>query len=123
MEGPNFSRTRWRSSPRVGLFAIGSPEELIDRHANYLCVTLKAADVSVHGIMRGMGIEPVHDDSGGITIHIEHTSDVQAILTAIAAASTPLPGLDVRKPSLEEVFLALTGRNRRARSAMVGVST
>ncbi len=68
-------------------------------------------------------IEPVHDDSGGITIHVKHTSDVQAILTAIAAASTPLPGLDVRKPSLEQVFLALTGETQGSESAIAGVAT
>lgn len=105
------------------IVALGSPEELIDRHANYLCVTLKAADGSVLEIMTGMGLQPVHDDSGGITIHVKHTADVQAILSAIAGANTPLPGLDVRKPSLEEVFLALTGEEQGAESAMAGVST
>jgi ABC-2 type transport system ATP-binding protein len=87
---------------------LGSPNELIDRHANYLCLTLKAADASVLATVKRMGFEPMRNDAGAITLHVQHTTDVQEILGAITLAGTPLPGLEVRRPSLEEVFLELT---------------
>jgi ABC-2 type transport system ATP-binding protein len=40
---------------------------------------------------------------------VEHTDEVQKILSAIKDAGALYLGLDVRKPNLEEVFLKLTG--------------
>ena len=39
---------------------------------------------------------------------IKNTDDVRAILDEIQRAGLALPGLDVRKPNLEAVFLKLT---------------
>ena len=47
--------------------------------------------------------------SQNIKIRVEHTEDVQQILSAIKDAGASFLSLDVRKPNLEEVFLKLTG--------------
>jgi len=64
-------------------------------------------------IVRKMGFEPVHDNHKNIKVRVEHVDNVQQILNAIKDAGTSLLSLDVRKPSLEEVFLKLTGEPLR----------
>ena len=56
-----------------------------------------------------MGFEPVLNDHKEVTTRVEHTDDVQKILSAIKDAGALYLGLDVGKPNLEEVFLKLTG--------------
>jgi len=88
--------------------AMGSPSELIENNTNYLILTLQSVDEKVIEIIRKMDFEPVLNDHN-IKTRVEHTDDVQKILSAIKDAGAFYLGLDVRKPNLEEVFLKLTG--------------
>ena len=92
------------------IIAMGSPEEIIQTNAKYLVLTLKSADERALEIVRTMGFEPVQDDHRNITVNVEHSSDVQRILNALTDAEASFLTLDVRNPSLEAVFLELTGR-------------
>jgi ABC-2 type transport system ATP-binding protein len=91
------------------IIAMGSPPALIENNTNYLVLTLQSADEKVFEIIRKMGFEPVLNNHREIKIRVEHTDDVQKILSAIKDAGAFYLGLDVRKPNLEEVFLKLTG--------------
>jgi len=91
------------------IIATGSPNELIEASENDMRLTLKAVNESHVELIRTMHFEPVHDDENNITVRVRDTGDVHAILNALHDAGTALPGMDVRKPNLEEVFLALTG--------------
>jgi ABC-2 type transport system ATP-binding protein len=102
---------------RGQIIAMGSPEEIIQGNAKYLVLTLKSADERAFEIARTMGFEPVQDDHSNITINVEHSSDVRKILNALTDAEASFLTLDVRKPSLEAVFLQLTGEALRDRSA------
>jgi ABC-2 type transport system ATP-binding protein len=95
------------------IIAMGSPDALIERTANYLVLTLQAVDEKAFEIVRTMGFEPIHDNHRNIKVRLEHTDDVQKILTTIKDAGMSLLSLDVRKPNLEEVFLKLTGEALR----------
>jgi len=95
------------------IVAMGSPDELIERNANYLILTLKTVDEKPLEIVRTMGFEPLHDNHRNITVKVEHADDVRKILNAITEAGASSLGLDVRKPNLEEVFLTLTGEALR----------
>lgn len=95
------------------LVAIGAPGELIERNADYMCLTLKSADAKALETIRTLHFEPLQDSSGTIKVRVKHPDDVQEILSAIKLAGLPLSGLDVRKPNLEEVFLGLTGEELR----------
>lgn len=95
------------------VIAMGSPLELIENNANYLVLTLQAADEKAFEIVQKMGFEPVPDNHKDIKVRVEHTDDVQKILNAIRDAGALYLGLDVRKPNLEEVFLKLTGEALR----------
>jgi len=91
------------------IIAMGSPGELIENSTNYLAITLQSVDEKAFEIVRKMGFEPVLDNHKDIKVRVEHTEDVQKILSAIKDAGALYLGLDVRKPNLEEVFLKLTG--------------
>jgi ABC-2 type transport system ATP-binding protein len=95
------------------IIAMGSPDELTARNANYLVLTLKAIDGALVEIIQKMGFEPVHDRHKNITVRIDHTDDIQKMLTAMKDAGASPLSLDVRKPNLEAVFLKLTGQALR----------
>jgi ABC-2 type transport system ATP-binding protein len=97
--------------------AMGSPEELIQGNAKCLVLTLKSADERALEIVRAVGFEPVQDDHKNITVNVEHPSDVRKILNALTDAEASFLTLDLRKPSLEAVFLELTGEALRQGSA------
>ena len=70
---------------------------------------MQSVDEKVFEIIRKMGFEPVLTNHKEIKTRVEHTDDVQKILSAIKDAGALYLGLDVGKPNLEEVFLKLTG--------------
>ncbi len=90
------------------IIATGSPDQIIERTANYTGVTLKAPAPGVFEALAQGGFKPKQAD-GNITLEITSPDAVYEILAAIKARNLPLPVLDVRKPNLEEVFLTLTG--------------
>jgi ABC-2 type transport system ATP-binding protein len=95
------------------IVAMGSPDELIERNANYLALTLKTVEGASLEIIRRMGLEPICDDHKNIKVRVEHADDIQKILNAMKDAGTSLLSVDVRKPNLEAVFLKLTGEALR----------
>jgi ABC-2 type transport system ATP-binding protein len=96
------------------IVAMGSPDELIERNANYLVLTLKSVDENAREIVQKMGFAQVqHENHKNIKVRVEHTGDVQKILNATTDAGVSLLSLDVRKPNLEEVFMKLTGEALR----------
>jgi ABC-2 type transport system ATP-binding protein len=102
------------------LTAIGSPDDLIERNANYLCLTLKTTDAAVMGTISQMGFEPFRDDRDNVKVRVKGADDVGQILDAIRNAGMQLSGLDVRKPNLEEVFLTITNKGLREHARAAG---
>jgi len=95
------------------IIAMGSPNELIDRNANYLILTLKTTDDRLFALLQRMDFEPAHDSHRNITVRVKGPDDIQTILAAMKEAGASPLGLDVRKPNLEAVFLKLTGEALR----------
>jgi len=95
------------------IIAMGSPDQLIERNANYLVLTLKTIGGAPFEIIKRMGFEPVHDNHRNIKVRVEHTDDLQKILNAMKDAGASPLSVDVRKPNLESVFLKLTGEALR----------
>jgi len=76
-------------------------------------LTLKSVDENALETIKRMGFEATQNSHYHIKVRVKNTDDVQKILSAIQRANVPLPGMDVRKPNLEEVFLSLTGEEFR----------
>ena len=90
------------------IVAMAPPHDLIECNANYMNVTLKNVDAKAFEMIRGMRFDPVQDGRN-IRFHVKHADDVCQLLTTVRGAGLSIPGLDVRKPNLEEVYLQLTG--------------
>jgi ABC-2 type transport system ATP-binding protein len=59
--------------------------------------------------------EPVlTPERGRITAPLDRADDAADVLVALRAAEIPLASVSVQKPSLDEVFLALTGRDTQS---------
>jgi len=91
------------------IIAMGSPAGLIENNTKYLILTLQSVDENVFEIIRSMGFKPEIDNHRDIKTRVEHTDDVQKILSALKGSGALYRGLEVGKPNLEEVFLKLTG--------------
>ncbi|NVN91337.1 MAG: ABC transporter ATP-binding protein [Desulfuromonadales bacterium] len=91
------------------IIAMGSPAGLIKNNTKYLVLTLQSVDENVVEIIRSMGFKPVIDNHRDIKTRVEHTDDVQKILSALKESGALYRGLEVGIPNLEEVFLKLTG--------------
>lgn len=93
---------------RGRLVALGSPAELIDRHAHHLNVTLLEAGTRVVERVRALHAGATVDRRGNVELRVRGTEDVGRLLEAIRIEGESLPGLDVRRPNLEEVFVRIT---------------
>jgi ABC-2 type transport system ATP-binding protein len=94
------------------IVAIDTPARLTQGHAEQMRVTLQSVDAAALDLVRRMGFVPTRTDDGNVCVPVGGPADVRAILDAVQQAGLALPGLDVRKPNLEEVFLKLTGAPR-----------
>jgi len=94
---------------RGKIIAIDSPARLTSNHAAQARLTLESMDAAALGLLQKMGFTPARTDDGNICVPVGSADDVRGILEEIQRAGLAVPGLDVRKPNLEEVFLKLTG--------------
>jgi ABC-2 type transport system ATP-binding protein len=94
---------------RGRIVAIGSPDELIEKNAEHLALTLKSADHAPLALIQSLGFVPEKTPDQNIRVPVKDARDVRVILEAIEKAGHDTQRIDVRKPSLEEVFLKLTG--------------
>jgi ABC-2 type transport system ATP-binding protein len=90
------------------IVATDSPARLTEKHANQMRLTLESRDAAAPALIRKMGFDPTRMSDESICVPVNNADDVRAILGEIERAGLPLRGMDVRKPSLEEVFLKLT---------------
>jgi len=97
---------------RGKIVAIDSPARLTEEHAEQTRLTLESIDPAALGLIAKMGFAPKPTSAGNICIPVRNPDDVRVILEEVQKAGLALPGLDVRKPNLEEVFLKLTDEPR-----------
>jgi ABC-2 type transport system ATP-binding protein len=91
------------------IIAMDSPMQLIESNADYLILTLQSVDEKAFDVFKKMGFEPVLDNHKNLNVRVERTDDIRKILNGMKDAGVPFLSMQVRKPSLEQVFLKLTG--------------
>lgn len=106
---------------RGKIVAIDSPARLTEKNAEQARLTLESIDAAAVGLIQKMGFVATRTSDGNVQVPVASADDVRAILEEMHRAGLALPGLDVRKPNLEEVFLKLTDapRDDRADGAAV----
>jgi ABC-2 type transport system ATP-binding protein len=96
--------------------AEGAPDELKSSVGNsslHLLLTDPAQINEAAGVaLRLLGTEPVlTPERGRITVPLDRADDAADVLVALRSAQVSIASVSVQKPSLDEVFLALTGHD------------
>ncbi len=92
------------------IIAVGSPDELIRRHAAPARIEVRLLRPVPPSVLEEHGLR-VSTGNGVLIVYTgDPEKDVPVIVQAIHGAGGAVGELAVRKPSLEDVFLALTGR-------------
>jgi ABC-2 type transport system ATP-binding protein len=96
--------------------AEGTPDELKssvgDSSLQLLLADPTQLAAAAETVRRQLGGEPVlTPERGRITVPLERADRAADVLTALRAAGISLSSMSVQKPSLDEVFLALTGHD------------
>lgn len=97
------------------IIAEGPPARLIDEHFDETPIEVPAGGAELDGAPGGVpGVERLQREGGALTLYSSDTGATLTALTAMATAGrTSIDGLHVRRPTLEDVFLRLTGRRIR----------
>jgi ABC-2 type transport system ATP-binding protein len=91
------------------IIAYGTTTELIDRHFKSVNVTIKGGSGDIRLLAQKMGMSVHAEEKGSITIEASGNDQIVEFLNALKAAGISYTSMDIRKPNLEELFLALTG--------------
>jgi ABC-2 type transport system ATP-binding protein len=96
---------------RGRIAAAGTPEELIAQGDSRTRLIVRAArEIDVKGIAALPGIEGVEARGGVFSLQVRETGPaVVELMQYLAGTRNELVDLQVRKPSLEDVFIQLTG--------------
>jgi ABC-2 type transport system ATP-binding protein len=94
------------------IVALGTPDELKAQVGGDIVVVSTVDDtLAADEIARKLGVTAVRD---GDTLRVEVQDGAQFVPQLITALSMPVKTVTVRRPSLDDVFLKLTGRAIRA---------
>ena len=101
---------------RVGIIhsgnivALDTPQRLISEHGKRNMLILKETSPKAVPNIEKLGIKANYDEStGDVTVHLNHSVTVSEVLHSLSNSDIPFGELQLRRSSLEDVFLNLTG--------------
>jgi ABC-2 type transport system ATP-binding protein len=101
---------------RVGIIhngkivALDETDKLIAEHGKKNMLVLRKADPKAVSVIDKLGLKANYDESeGDVIIHLNHTVAVSDIMQAVSRARVSFSELQLKRSSLEDVFLNLTG--------------
>jgi ABC-2 type transport system ATP-binding protein len=97
------------------LIALGTPRELKERSANVPRVEVRLAKPAVLSALKSLdGVVDARELDGGYVLHAPRTAPaIVSLVKHLETAGNELVGLEIATPSLEDVFIELTGRRLR----------
>ncbi len=98
------------------IIALGAPAELVRAHLKETALELELEDGIEGGLLEGLpGVRRVvKEESGTVVLYSDDTvGTFRALAELFTAGKLPLRDLTWRRPSLEDVYLLLTGRRIR----------
>jgi ABC-2 type transport system ATP-binding protein len=92
------------------IIALDSPENLISEHGTRNLLILKKTSPKAVPNIEKLGLKAKYDGtSGDVTVHLNHAVGVSEVLHALSNTDVPYGELQLKRSSLEDVFLNLTG--------------
>ncbi len=90
---------------------IGTPTELIDKHGGANKIIVRCNDQEtrdqIHNILFEMG--PMENDEGDIVISAKKKGSISKVVDLLEENDVPYSDIVTQRPTLEDIFLALTG--------------
>jgi len=101
---------------RVGIIHNGSivamdaPQKLISEYGKRNLLILKKTSHQAVTNIEKLGVKAIYDQTAGdVIVHLNHAVGVSEVLHSLSSANVPFGELQLRRSSLEDVFLNLTG--------------
>ena len=101
---------------RVGIIhngnivAMDAPQKLISEYGKRNLLILKKTSPQAIMNIERLGVKANYDQTAGdVIVHLNHAVDVSEVLHSLSSANVPFGELQLRRSSLEDVFLNLTG--------------
>jgi len=97
------------------VIAMGTPRELKQSSANTTRVEVRLAKPASEGRMKTLdGVADAREVDGGYVLHCQRTAPaIVSLVKHLEAEGNELVSLEIATPSLEDVFIELTGRRLR----------
>jgi ABC-2 type transport system ATP-binding protein len=97
------------------VIAQGTPRELKQASANTSRVEVRLAKAASNGTLKSLdGVVDARELGGAYVLHCQRTAPaIVALVKHLEAEGNELVSLEIATPSLEDVFIELTGRRLR----------
>lgn len=97
------------------VIALGTPRELKNRSAGTTRILVRLAQAVEPGVLRSLdGVSDCREIDGNYVLHSTRApTTIVALVKHLEAAGNELQSLEIAAPSLEDVFIELTGRRLR----------
>jgi ABC-2 type transport system ATP-binding protein len=97
------------------VIAEGSPRELKQRSANTTRIEVRLSKPAANGTLKNLdGVVDVREVDGAYVLHCQRTAPaIVGLVKHLEAENNELVSLEIATPSLEDVFIELTGRRLR----------
>ena len=97
------------------VIALGSPRELKQRSGNNTRIEVKLARPVTNGTLKGLeGVADAREVDGSYVLHTQRPPQtIVSLVKHLEAEGNELVSLEIASPSLEDVFIEMTGRRLR----------
>ncbi|HET7107943.1 MAG TPA: ABC transporter ATP-binding protein [Candidatus Acidoferrum sp.] len=97
------------------VIATGTPRDLKERSGNTTRIEVRLARPASNGVLKNLdGVVEARQLEGGYVLHCQKTAPaIVALVKHLEAENNELVSLEIATPSLEDVFIELTGRRLR----------
>lgn len=96
------------------IVAAGTPEELITKHGKHNLLILKNTDQAAIPLVETLGLDASYDkDTNEVRIPLNYSTAMSEVIRALTLKQIVFGELQLRRSSLEDVFLNLTGEKLR----------
>jgi ABC-2 type transport system ATP-binding protein len=92
------------------IVADGTPQELIERHGKLSLLILKKTDKAAIPLIETLGLTAQYDkETRDVKVTLNHANSISEVVRALCTKQIDFGELQLKKSTLEDVFLNLTG--------------